>query len=462
VTITFKSLKQKYMKKLLFSCIILVNLILTSCGNQANGELVGTFREPFFQEDPYGMLFIPLGAFHMGPSDQDINYSLNAQKKVVSVQSFYMDETEITNDEYRQLVNHVRDSLGLTVMGENEPEKFLFDEGEYEQRLNWDREVPWEDEEYIDDLATLFLEEGDERFYRRKQLDTRKLNFEYWWIDFKGAAAKTNRYSYDNIKDAQLGSKSWSYGNGIKDRGDFIMREVINVYPDTLAWVHDFTYSWNEPMTDMYFWHPTYDHYPVVGVSWEQARAFCVWRTRLMNNWRQQRGMVIVNDFRLPTEAEWEYSSRGTFDQSPYPWGGPYIRNSRGCFLGNFKPLRGNYVDDGGLHTIIVAHYWPNGFGLYDMAGNVSEWTSNTFDEAAYNFAHDLNMDYRYQASEDDPISLKRKVIRGGSWKDLGYYMQTGTRTYEYKDTSKCYVGFRCVQTYLGRKKDDTRASQIY
>lgn len=217
------------MKKLLFSCIILVNLILTSCGNQANGELVGTFREPFFQEDPYGMLFIPLGAFHMGPSDQDINYSLNAQKKVVSVQSFYMDETEITNDEYRQFVNHVRDSLGLTVMGENEPEKFLFDEGEYEQRLNWDREVPWEDEEYIDDLATLFLEEGDERFYRRKQLDTRKLNFEYWWIDFKGAAAKTNRYSYDNIKDAQLGSKSWSYGNGIKDRGDFIMREVINL-----------------------------------------------------------------------------------------------------------------------------------------------------------------------------------------------------------------------------------------
>lgn len=450
------------MKKLLFGLIIVSSLVLTSCGNRVNGELVGTFREPFFQEDPYGMLFIPLGSFHMGPSDQDINYAMASQKKSVSVESFYMDETEITNDEYRQFVYHVRDSLAYTIMGDVEPEKFFLDEGEYQQRIDWTRRIPWNDEEAMEELATLFLEEGDERFYRRKQLDTRKLNFEYWWINFKKAAGRTNRYSYENIEDAQVGARSWSYGNGIKDRGDFIVREVVNVYPDTLAWVHDFTYSWNEPLTDMYFWHPTYDHYPVVGVSWEQAKAFCVWRTRLYNIWRRSRGMIIVNDFRLPTEAEWEYASRGNYDQSPYPWGGPYIRNSRGCFLGNFKPLRGNYVDDGGLHTIIVAHYWPNGFGLFDMAGNVSEWTSNAFDESAYNFAHDMNMDYIYHNSDDDPPALKRKVIRGGSWKDIGYYMQTGSRTYEYKDTAKCYVGFRCVEWYLGRKKGDPRASQVY
>jgi sulfatase modifying factor 1 len=215
-------------------------------------------------------------------------------------------------------------------------------------------------------------------------------------------------------------------------------------------------------MTQMYFWHPVYDHYPVVGVSWKQATAFCIWRTHLMNDFRNSRGKVIVNDFRLPTEAEWEYASRGNFDQSPYPWGGPYIRNRRGCFLGNFKPLRGNYVDDGGMHTIVVAHYWPNGFGLYDMAGNVSEWTANSYEEAAYNFAHDYNMDYRYEATDNDPPVLKRKVIRGGSWKDIGYYMQTGARTYEYQDTAKCYVGYRCVETYLGRKKGDTRDSQVY
>jgi len=454
------------MRNLLYGFVFLFLVIFsTGCGSSSTGELVGTFRAPFIQEDPYGMLFIPLGAFHMGP-DEDINYSLTAQKKVVSLQSYYMDETEITNDEYRQFVNHVRDSLAMRLLGEEDPDEYIVEEGEYNEHLDWynaEKGIPFDGkEEEVEALSAMFLEEGGERFYKRKQLDTRKFNYEYYWIDFRTASAKVKRFESPEIMDAQVGSQSWKYGDGVKDRGDFIIREVINIYPDTLAWVHDFTYSFNEPMTQMYFWHPTYDHYPVVGISWQQARAFCVWRTRLMNVWRDERGKIIVNDFRLPTEAEWEYASRGNFDQSPYPWGGPYIRNSRGCFLGNFKPLRGNYIDDGGLHTIVVAHYWPNGFGLFDMAGNVSEWTANSFEESAYNFAHDINMDYRYVADENDPPALKRKVIRGGSWKDIGYYMQNGTRTYEYQDTAKCYVGFRCVETYLGRKKGDTRDSQVY
>ena len=449
------------MRKLLLGCVLLTTVLITSCSPAGNGELVGTGREPFFQEDPFGMLFIPLGSFHMGPSDQEVTFALASQKKVVSIQSFYMDETEITNDEYRQFVYHVRDSLALTILAEDEPDKFFYDEGEFAQRLNW-RRVPWENEDYAELLGQLYYGENDERFYKRAQLDARKFNFEYWWIDFKTASGKVNRFNHPNIDEASASSESWKYGEGITDRSEFIKREVINVYPDTLSWVHDFTYSWNEPMTQMYFWHPVYDHYPVVGVSWKQATAFCIWRTHLMNDFRNSRGKVIVNDFRLPTEAEWEYASRGNFDQSPYPWGGPYIRNRRGCFLGNFKPLRGNYVDDGGMHTIVVAHYWPNGFGLYDMAGNVSEWTANSYEEAAYNFAHDYNMDYRYEATDNDPPVLKRKVIRGGSWKDIGYYIQTGSRTYEYQDTAKCYVGYRCVETYLGRKKGDTRDSQVY
>ena len=139
----------------------------------------------------------------------------------------------------------------------------------------------------------------------------------------------------------------------------------------------------------------------------------------------------------------------------PYPWGGPYIRNSRGCFLANFKPLRGNYIDDGGFYTVKATAYWPNDYGLYCMSGNVAEWTSNAYDESAYNFQHDLNPDYSYDAKDSDPPALKRKVIRGGSWKDIGYYLQTGTRSYEYQDTSKCYVGFRCVMDFMGRDKSD-------
>jgi formylglycine-generating enzyme required for sulfatase activity len=89
------------------------------------------------------------------------------------------------------------------------------------------------------------------------------------------------------------------------------------------------------------------------------------------------------------------------------------------------------------------------------MAGNAAEWTSNAFDESAYDFAHDLNPDYVYEAQDNEANVLKRKVIRGGSWKDVGYYLQTSSRTYEYQDTAKCYIGFRCVQTYLGRAKGD-------
>src|SRR5690606_33112731 len=104
------------------------------------------------------------------------------------------------------------------------------------------------------------------------------------------------------------------------DRSRFIIEEVINVYPDTLCWVRDFTYSFNDPMTNMYFWHPAYDNYPVVGVTWVQARAFSVWRTQLLNNWLVEMGELYVNDFRLPTEAEWERASRGDLNMSQYPW----------------------------------------------------------------------------------------------------------------------------------------------
>jgi gliding motility-associated lipoprotein GldK len=437
------------MKRIL---ILLAVVVLYSC-SKGNGELTGVQgRDAWFQPDPFGMLFIPMGSYNMGPSDQDVPYALTAQSKTVSVQAFYMDQTEISNNEYRQFVYHVRDSIARRILGEEVDEEYYlttvneFDEELDPPTINWYAKLKWNEGDNREALEPMFLSEG-ERFMRRREIDARKLNYTYYWLDFKRAARRESR----DALNAEPGERH----KFNTDRSSFIMKEDINIYPDTLAWIHDFTYSFNEPMTQNYFWHPAYDDYPVVGVSWKQATAFCVWRTQLFNNFLVEGGGITVNDFRLPTESEWEWAARGGLDLSPYPWGGPYIRNSRGCFLGNFKPMRGNYVDDGGFHTVKVNSYNPNDFGLFCMAGNVAEWTSNAFDESAYNFAHDLNPDYLYDAKDSDPEVLKRKVIRGGSWKDIGYYLQTSTRTYEYQDTAKCYIGFRCVQTYLGRSKED-------
>jgi len=419
------------MKKIFIPAFIA--LIFSSCGGGNRGQLVGAQdRERWYQPDPYGMVYIPSGFYNMGPGDQDVPYAAVAQSKSVSVHAFYMDNTEISNNEYRQFVEWVRDSLAHRLIGG----EHLIDEGEYGERINWRKRIKWDDEENVETLAELYLPES-ERYYRRKEFDSRKMNFEYYWIDLQEAAQRANREQ------------------GKTDRSVFIKKDVINIYPDTLAWIHDFAYSFNDPITNMYFWHPSYDDYPVVGVNWKQARAFSIWRTQLFNSYLMENGETFVQDFRLPTESEWEYAARGGFDLSPYPWGGPYIRNSRGCFLGNFKPMRGNYMDDGGFYAVKVTSYWPNEYGLYNMAGNVSEWTSNAYDESAYNFSHDLNPDYTYEAKDSDPPVLKRKVIRGGSWKDVGYFLQTGTRSYEYQDTSKCYVGFRCVMSFMGRDKAD-------
>ncbi len=461
VNLTVKS--AVHMKKILL--LLLLGIIITSCRNTGNGELVGVQNRPkFSQPDPFGMAFIPLGTFVMGIGEEDVPYAQMNNPRRVTVSSFYMDETEITNNEYRQFVYWVRDSIARQLLGEINPEEYFIEEdprtGElYDPPfLNWRTRINWDEEETAQTLEDMFLPE-EERFFRRKEIDTRQLNYRYFWIDLQ-AAARKDHSATGSPEEASFANRPL----GPEGRRQFVKEETINVYPDTLAWIHDFPYSYNEPLTQTYFWHPTYDHYPVVGVNWSQARAFCVWRTALFNSYLQGRGRAGVNDFRLPTEAEWEWAARGGYEGNPFPWGGPYTRNDKGCLLANFKPGRGNYVDDGGVTTVIVGHYPANSFGLYDMAGNVAEWTNSAFDESANVFTWDLNPDYSYNASPEDPITMKRKVVKGGSWKDIEYYLLVSTRDYEYQDTAKSYIGFRTVLPYLGRSLGDNprRASNVY
>ena len=303
-------------------------------------------------------------------------------------------------------------------------------------RIDWKKAstIKWGDKATIEKINQMIVE-PDNRIFGRKEIDPTKLVYHSETFDLKEAATAANEG---------------------KPRSLFIRKKDVKVYPDTLVWIRDFSYSYNEPMTKRYYSHPAFGNYPVVGVNWVQATVFCEWRTHFLNAHLEAKHLATESDFRLPTESEWEYAARGGRSQSMFPWGNYYLRNKKGCLLANFKPGRGNYPEDGGFYTVRADAYWPNDFGLYCMAGNVAEWTSSFFYEGSYNFQHDMNPDIRWNAKIQIPLRMKRKVIRGGSWKDVGYFLQTSTRTYEYQDTAKSYIGFRCVidlpPTLTGRR----------
>ena len=186
---------------------LLIVMLVSSCTTQSsNGQLIGASNRPmWFQTDPYGMLYVPGGAFNMGQSDQDVPNNHSNETKTVSVAAFYMDQTEITNNEYRQFVNWVKDSIARRILGEEFPDLFLIptydddlsERDQSEWALNWNERFRYnsfnpekgQNEEYAVPLAKMFLSQS-ERFYNRKEIDTRELMFEYYWIDLQEAAKK--------------------------------------------------------------------------------------------------------------------------------------------------------------------------------------------------------------------------------------------------------------------------------
>jgi gliding motility-associated lipoprotein GldK len=429
------------MKHIKWFLFLFIAGAVASCGLSSDrGELVGSLgRKAWFHPQPYGTVYVPTGSFHIGSNEQDVPMSMIAPNKQVTISAFYMDETEITNNEYRQFVDAVYDSIVREKLGE----KFFltFEEpiGDADHGLNYRQKIdPEEDLKGNEDIKDLNYK-GDEIYYRTSQIDVRKLKYRYEYIDLRAAAQYSKQAGYK------------------RNRGEFKHKEEVDIYPDTLVFMRDYTYSYNEPIATVYFWHPKYDDYPVVGVNWKQANGFSHWRTIHLNSFYAENEENTVTAFRLPTEYEWEYAARGGRDQNLYPWGNYYTRNAKGCALANFKPNRGDYANDGGHYPIRVASYFPNDYGLYDMSGNVAEWTRSAYAEGANLFSHDNNPDFQYDAKEEDPETLKRKTIRGGSWKDIAHYIQCGSRTYEYQDSANSYTGFRCVMSYIGRSNKDKR-----
>jgi gliding motility-associated lipoprotein GldK len=448
------------MKKIFLITIVLA--FITSCGSNSKGELVGVKGKKWNPEKPYGMSLVPGGAFIMGKSDDDIADVQDAPTRTVSVRSFYMDETEITNSEYRQFVHWVRDSilrLNLAIAAEDagknsEDESTI---GAYAFNSNDEEDLtPYEkymseyygvrslnnDVDLILDLKDVEASAGDEEDEYFNTLLDMHLDPEQWWNGLPAWDVDQFKFDFNYLDLA-----AWAKDKGAP-KSDYIKKKYediggLNIYPDEAVWVNDFDYSYNEPMFYDYFTHEAYGDYPVVGITWDQAQAFCHWRTLLKNSYKKSKGDEFVNSFRLPSEAEWEYAARGGLAGATYPWGGPYIKNDRGCFMANFKPLRGNYVADQALYTVEADAYEPNDYNLYNMSGNVSEWVMSSYEESSYEYSSSINPNV-------NDVENKRKVVRGGSWKDVAYFLQVSSRDYEYADSARSYIGFRTVQDYMG------------
>ncbi|WP_173849870.1 SUMF1/EgtB/PvdO family nonheme iron enzyme [Prevotella sp. P5-108] len=459
--------------------LVVLSVALTGCfGSKSaisggrGGEVVGVGGRSFAEPTPYGMTKVERGSLHMGLDRQDSLWGMKTPVKDISVDGFWMDETEVTNSKYKQFVQYVKDSILRTRLADPAyagDETYMITEDKYGEpvtpHINWRKPLPRkpnEDEQRaIESMYVTNPVTGE------KLLDYRQLNYKYEIYDYTTAALRRNRLMPNernlntdvtvNPDEVVMISKDTAYiddnGNIVRETinrplsgpWDFLNTYIVNVYPDTTVWVNDFQNSDNEMYLRNYFSNPAYNDYPVVGVTWEQANAFCAWRTDYLLKGLGGEARFIQR-YRLPTEAEWEYAARGKAGNE-FPWENKDVKNGDGCFYANFKPDRGNYTKDGNLITSRVGIYTANSNGLYDMAGNVAEWTSTIYTEAGVEAMNDLNPQLEYKAAKEDPYRLKKKSVRGGSWKDPESFVRSAWRTWEYQNQPRSYIGFRCVRS---------------
>ena len=468
------------MKKGLFAVgILALSVIIVSCmssrgsADAAGGEVTGVGGSAISEPAPYGMVLIKRGSLKMGTDNTDSLWGKKMPEREISLDAFWMDETEVTNAKYRQFVLWVRDSILRERLADAGYEEYRIEEDKngdpVPPHLNWAKALPWrnpdEDEERV--LESVYTYHP---FDGTKMLDASQMNYRYETFDYALAAQRKYRLNPEerNLNtdievdpdEIVMISKDTAY---IDDEGrivrqtitrplssmwDFVNTYIINIYPDTTCWVNDFQNAENEIYMRLYFSHPNYNEYPVVGVNWEQANAFCNWRTDFL-----MKGLggnaKFVQRYRLPTEAEWEFVARGK-DGKELPWENEDVKSGDGCYYANFKPDRGNYTMDGNIITSKVGIYSANSNGLYDMAGNVAEWTSTVYTEAGVLSMSDLNPTLKYNAAREDPYALKKKSVRGGSWKDPESFIKSAWRTSEYQNVGRSFVGFRCVRTQVG------------
>jgi len=255
---------------------------------------------------------------------------------------------------------------------------------------------------------------------------------------------EVKRLKGEEVKSPLRLDKKWFKHNFIQ-MGDSIMfqkfevnNELYNLFlsetghqkQDTTLWNEHFPYS--DFYSNNYRWHTKYRNYPAVGMTRQDVIVFCQWLSAKLSGFIAEGHSAM-----LPDEKEWIDAARGGLELSPYPWGGPYIRNSKGCLLANHKYVPESFSTrsrdgewqtsypegrhnmygadfDGKMGAASVDSYLPNGFGLFNMAGNIREMIS------------------------------EQHLTKGGGWKSLDHYLQVSSRE-EWDEDASAEVGFRVV-----------------
>ncbi|MBC7861419.1 MAG: SUMF1/EgtB/PvdO family nonheme iron enzyme [Bacteroidia bacterium] len=239
----------------------------------------------------------------------------------------------------------------------------------------------------------------------------------------------------------------------IKTKDTALYREVL---PDTLVWRDKLVY--NEPYVDYYFRHPAYNNYPVVGVSYEQCELFCKWLTEKYAADPKAKHKKI--NFKLPSRDQWCYSASAEIKQAKktgisdnynvrlFPWGGPYLRNSKGLHFANYREIDQSTVMK--IDTILkingkeIAGTWYFGVpGSNRIAGNLNEYADVT--APVDSFWPSAGGMYNLAGNVEEYVREKG-ITKGGSWNDTGYYLRNDVEE-KYDNTN--YVtssrGFRFV-----------------
>lgn len=416
--------------------------------------------------NPPGMVFVQGGRTILGSFEQDLFGARDNIERTVTVNSFYMDETEVTNKDWKEYVYYQFHPM-VEQMGK--------------------------DTEIKDDPNNPFI--PAQTSHNGQELADLVPNDSVWASDFSfNDVYSQNYYSNPGFNDYPVVGVSW------RQVVDYCAwRTNIVNYTQIISAV-DF-----EELPDEFkleFYNPD-GSLQMLGASASNSGTQEIFLDELdqlqqdmITYINQNKKMFIekglyLPEFRLPNEAEWEYAAKATvgtqyLDENEeygriYPWDGRGVRNPygkrRGDFLANFKRGRGDYAgiagtinNDSDVIPSRVGTYEPNDFGLFNMGGNVSEWVNDTYRPLSFQDFEDLNpvrkdgtndpeSNYGWAAGRNEFRSLinnRSKVYKGGSWKDVAYWMSPGTRRYLDQDKATNTLGFRCAMISVGFERLDS------